>query len=128
NAMNDKLREDLIGYIKTQTGGRQDLIDRLIPDYAPFSRRPVVDNGWYQALTRENVELVTDPIARLTPTGIETVDGKVRDVDVIVTATGFDIVKYLWPTKYTGAGGVDLHDFWSKDGPRAYLGMMVPRF
>lgn len=128
NAMNDKLREDLIGYIKTQTGGRQDLIDRLIPDYAPFSRRPVVDNGWYQALTRENVELVTDPIARLTPTGIETADGKVRDIDVIVTATGFDIIKYLWPTRYTGVGGVDLHAFWSKDGPRAYLGMMVPRF
>ena len=69
NPMNDKLRDDLTAYIKAQTGGRQDLIDKLIPDYAPFSRRPVVDNGWYQALTRDNVELVTDGIARLDPEG-----------------------------------------------------------
>jgi 4-hydroxyacetophenone monooxygenase len=128
NPMNDKLRDDLTAYIHAQTGGRQDLIDRLVPDYAPFSRRPVVDNGWYRALTRDNVELVTDDIARLTPTGIETVDGTVRDVDVIVSATGFQIIRYLWPATYTGADGVDLHEYWSGDGPRAYLGMMVPHF
>ena len=128
NPLNDKLRDDLTAYIGAQTGGRQDLIDRLVPDYAPFSRRPVVDNGWYRSLTRDNVELVSDGIARLTPTGIETVDGKHRDVDVIVTATGFEIIQYLQPAKYTGRDGVDLHQFWSKDGPRAYLGMMVPSF
>ena len=59
--MNDQLRDDLTAYIKAQIGGDQELIDKLIPDYAPFSRRPVVDNGWYQALTRDNVELVTEP-------------------------------------------------------------------
>jgi 4-hydroxyacetophenone monooxygenase len=128
NRLNDKLREDLIAYIKAQTGGRPDLVDRLIPDYATFSRRPVVDNDWYKSLTRDNVELVTDRIARLTPSGIETADGRVRDVDIIVTATGFDIIKYLMPARYTGRGGVDLHEYWSKDGPRAYLGMMVPHF
>ena len=121
NPLNDKIRDDLTAYIKAQTGGRQDLIDKLIPDYAPFSRRPVVDNGWYQALTRDNVELVTDGIARFTPKGIETEDGTVHEVDVIVTATGFEIMKYLWPADYLGKGGVNIHDFWSKDGPRAYL-------
>lgn len=128
NAMSDKLRDDLTAYIKAQTGGREDLIEKLVPDYAPFSRRPVVDNGWYQALTRDNVELVTDPIARFTPKGIETEDGSLYDVDVIVTATGFEVMRYLWPTEYTGAGATKLHDQWSKDGPRAYLGMMAPNF
>lgn len=128
NAMNDKLRDDLTAYIKAQVGGRQDLIDKLIPDYAPFSRRPVVDNGWYKALTRDNVELVTDGIARLTPKGIEAEDGTVYEVDVIVTATGFEVAKYLWPADYIGKGGISVHDFWSKDGPRAYLSMMVPNF
>jgi 4-hydroxyacetophenone monooxygenase len=75
------------------------------------------------------VELVTDAIARLTPKGIETVDGKVREVDVIITATGFDVVRYLEPTRYTGRDRVDLHESWAAgDGPRAYLGMMAPRF
>ena len=128
NAMNDKLRDDLTAYIKAQTGGRQDLIDRLIPDYAPFSRRPVVDNGWYRALTRDNVELVTDGIARLTANGIEANDGTVRETDILITATGFDVIKYLYPAKYTGKGGLDVQEFWSTDGPRAYLGMMVPNF
>ncbi len=128
NPMNDKLREDLTAYIKNETGGDQTLIDRLIPDYAPFSRRPVVDNGWYRSLTRDNVELVTDGIRRLTPTGIEATDGTVREVDTIVTAIGFDVIKYLWPAQYHGVGGVDVHDFWSADGPRAYLSMMVPNF
>jgi len=129
NRASDQLREFLTKYIETETGGRKDLIDRLTPDYAPFSRRPVVDNGWYRALTRDNVELVCDGIARVTPEGIETVDGERREVDVIVSATGFDIVKYLWPARFVGRGGRDLHDTWSEgDGPRAYLGMMMPEF
>ena len=128
NPMNDKLRDDLTAYIKDQTGGRQDLIDRLIPEYAPFSRRPVVDNNWYKALTLDHVDLVTDPIARLVPEGIQTEDGTVREVDVIITATGFDVIKYLYPMKTYGKGGLDIHDFWSTDGPRAYLSMMVPNF
>lgn len=129
NPANDQLRETLTRYIHAETGGRQDLIDRLIPDYAPFSRRPVVDNGWYRALTRDNVELVCGEIERLTPAGIVSADGTERAVDVIISATGFDIVKYLWPARYTGRGGKDLHETWeSGDGPRAYLGMMAPDF
>ena len=49
NQASDKFGDDLVEYIKKETGGRQDLIDKLIPDYAPMSRRPVVDNGWYRA-------------------------------------------------------------------------------
>jgi 4-hydroxyacetophenone monooxygenase len=129
NAGNDKLREFLTGYIRDQTNSREDLIAKLIPDYAPFSRRPVVDNGWYRALTRNNVELVTDGIVRLTGTGIETEDGKRRELDIIVTATGFDIVKYLAPAQFIGKGGADLHAVWdSADGPRAYISMMMPNF
>lgn len=129
NPGSDALRKTLTDYVREQTGGRQDIIDRVIPDYAPFSRRPVVDNGWYRALTRDDVELVTDPIARLTPEGIETADGTVRPVDVIITATGFEVVKYLWPAQVTGRDGTDLHAFWNEgDGPRAWIGMMVPKF
>jgi len=123
----DELRAILTGYIREQVGDRPDLIARLVPDYAPMLRRPVVDNGWYRALTRDNVELVDSGIARLTSRGIETVDGRHRDVDLIVFATGYDVVKYLWPAEYQGRDGRKLAEFWGDD-PRAYLGMLVPHF
>ncbi len=128
NPKNDQMRADLTKYINAQVGGRADLVEQLVPDYAPMTRRPVVDNGWYAALTRDNVELVTEGIRGLTPTGIETEDGTVRPVDFVITATGFDVVKFLWPAEYVGLDGARLHEQWSKDGPRAYLGMMVPDF
>lgn len=129
NRHSDAIREDLTAYIKAEIGNRPELIEKLVPDYAPFSRRPVVDNGWYRALTRDNVELVTDGIARLTRTGIITAAGTEYDVDVIVSATGFEVTQYLWPMRLEGKGGADLHGRWSAaDGPRAYIGMMVPDF
>jgi 4-hydroxyacetophenone monooxygenase len=129
NPRSDAVRETLCAYIAEQVGGDADLIARLTPDYAPFSRRPVVDNGWYRALTRDNVELVASSVARLTPQGLETAGGRLLEVDLLVCATGFQVAKYLWPTQYIGKGGVDLHARWeSGDGPRAYIGMMSPDF
>ncbi len=126
---NDDLRAFLIDYIRRETGGREDLIEKLIPDYAPMSRRPVVDNGWYRALTRDNVDLLTGSVARFTPTGFVMADGTACDADIVIAATGFDVLKYLWPARYKGLGGKDLHDMWDAgDGPRAYLSMMVPQF
>ena len=128
NAMSDQLRADLTAYIRAQTGGDEELIAKLVPDYAPFSRRPVVDNNWYKTLTRDHVELVTDPIESFTPDGIRTADGTERPFDIVITATGFEVMKYLWPADYLGVGGLSIHDFWAPDGPRAYLSMTVPHF
>ena len=127
-AKSDFVRNMLLDYIKSETGGRQDLIDKLIPDYAPMVRRPIVDNGWYRALTRDNVELVTEDIVRFTDTGMETADGVHHDLDVVISATGYDIVKYLWPAEYFGRNGVNLHEKWEEESPMAYVGMMVPGF
>jgi len=125
---NDAVRGFLRDYIKDQVDNRPDLVARLTPDYPPFARRMIVDNGWYRALLRDNVELVTDPIARLIPTGIETSVGSQYHVDMVVTATGFSVEKYVWPADYVGLGGVHLQDRWAEDGVKAYMGMMVPDF
>lgn len=128
NQPNDALREAMTQYIVQQVGGRPDLVEKLVPHHAPFSRRLIVDNGWYRSLLKEDVELVTAPISRLTRTGIVTADGKERDVDMIVTAIGFSVEKYVWPSDYVGRGGVHLQERWSQDGARAYLGMMIDGF
>ena len=128
NARNDKLREILLEYIRTKVGDKPDLYSKLLPSFAPLGRRSVIDNGWYDALRRDNVELVTEKIARFTPQGILTVDGIERDIDLAILATGFKTSKFLWPVKYTGRGGSTLEQLWSKDGPRSYLGITLPGF
>ncbi|OYX21977.1 MAG: hypothetical protein B7Z04_00950 [Rhodobacterales bacterium 32-66-9] len=128
NQPNDALREAMTQYIVQQVEGRADLVDQLVPQHAPFSRRLIVDNGWYRSLLKQDVELVTAPIARLTRTGIVTADGAERQVDMIVSAIGFSVEKYVWPSDYVGRRGVHLQERWSKDGARAYLGMMIDGF
>ncbi|MFI5715766.1 flavin-containing monooxygenase [Nocardia sp. NPDC051750] len=126
---NDRLRENLTHYIRAQVDNREDLVARLVPDYPPSARRPVVDNKWYRALTRDNVELVTDGIERFTEHGIVTVDGVERRIDLAVTAVGFQMMKWLWPIDFRGRGGRHIEDRWHLDGgPRAYLGLTIPEF
>jgi 4-hydroxyacetophenone monooxygenase len=129
NKHQDELRKNILAFMSSQLGHRQDLLPKLTPNYTAFARRAVVDNNWYKSLTRDNVELVTEGIKRLTSKGIETVDGKEREVDIIVTATGYHVSQYLAPTKYKGKGGIDIHEMWNAgDGARAYIGMMAPNF
>jgi 4-hydroxyacetophenone monooxygenase len=128
NERSDKIREGLAQYISAKVDGRQDLIDKLVPDYAPIARRPVVDNDWYTTLTQDNVELVTTPIERIEGKDILTEDGERRMVDMIVAAVGFQTGRYLWPTDYRGVGGTRLEDVWAEEGAKAYLSMTVPAF
>ena len=37
----------------------------VLPDYLPFGKRMLMDNGWYRTLTHDNVRLVTDGIAEI---------------------------------------------------------------
>ena len=123
NEANDRLRAQLTEYIESQLADRPELVDKLVPDYPPYAKRMVVDNGWYEALRRDNVTLVTAPIRRITETGIESADGH-RDVDVLVFATGFSTNRVLWPIQITGRGGVDLRARLD-EAPEAYNGMAL---
>ena len=125
---NDDLRTLLTGYLMGQFADRPDLWDSVIPKYAPASKRMVLDNGiWAKTLNRDNVSLVTDPIAEITPRGVKTTDGQEHAVDVIIYGTGFQASKFLTPMKVTGRHGRTLDDEWGGDA-RAYLGITVPNF
>ncbi|MVZ99086.1 NAD(P)-binding protein [Actinomadura sp. LD22] len=131
SAVNKRIRDERIEFIKTKLADRPDLIDKMIPPHPPFSTRPIqVDSDYnmYDAIMRDDVTLVTAGIERITPTGIRTGDGVDHDVDVIVYATGFKANECLWPMDVIGRDGRSVHDLWAKDGPRAYLGTMLPGF
>lgn len=58
---------------------------KLTPHFAFGCKRVLISNDWYPALARDNVELVTDQISRITETGVETTDGVERPVDVLLS-------------------------------------------
>src|SRR5262249_45023486 len=68
-----------------------DLRARLTPDYEIGCKRMLPSNRWYPALTKPNVDLVTDGIDHVRPDAIVTSTGDVREVDTIVFATGFHV-------------------------------------
>jgi len=125
---NAMLREALAYAISAQAADRPDLIPHLVPAYPFGGKRALRDDGlWIAALKRPNVELVTEPIARITRTGIETEDGTARDFDAIIYGTGFTASQFLKTFQVTGRGGRELHEVWAGDA-RAYLGMTTPGF
>jgi 4-hydroxyacetophenone monooxygenase len=125
---NDKTRHYMTDYILEKIGSKEELTKKLIPSYPPMARRVIVDSGWFDSLQRDNVELVTDKILRFTPGGIVSADGKEREFDLVISATGFSITDYFGDTKIVGRDGKTPAELWAKDGPRAYLSLMIPNF
>ena len=78
-------------------------------------------------LARDNVDLITDAIERVTPTGIETADGTHHDLDALILATGFHTNQFLWPMDIVGKSGRTLAEVWG-DSANAYKGVSVPDF
>ena len=104
-----------------------DVRRRLTPSYAYGCKRPLISNDWYPAFNRPNVELVTEPITKVTADGIVTADGRERSFDTIVLATGFETTRFLSSIEVTGRQGRRLEDAWA-DGAQAYLGVTTSGF
>lgn len=100
----------------------------LTPRYRLGEKRILLDNKFYPALMRPNVELVTDRIDRIAVDGIYSADGTHRPADVIVYATGFRATEILGGIRIRGRGGVGLHDRWNSARPEAFLGLAMPDF
>jgi cation diffusion facilitator CzcD-associated flavoprotein CzcO len=103
------------------------LREKLTPDYPMGCKRVLISDDWYPTLTRDNVEVVTDRIARVEADRIVTGDGAEREVDAIVLGTGFASTEFLAPMRIAGVDGRDLNEVW-RDGPEAYLGLTVSGF
>jgi cation diffusion facilitator CzcD-associated flavoprotein CzcO len=100
---------------------------KLTPTYPIGCKRILITDDYYPALSRPNVSLETDAVARITPKGIETKSGKKIAVDIIVYATGFETTEWHWSVDVVGKGGVHLNAAWSKS-PQAYLGITTAQF
>jgi cation diffusion facilitator CzcD-associated flavoprotein CzcO len=108
-----------------------EVAEMLVPkDHPFFTKRPPLENGYYDTFNRDNVTLVDvrrSPIETITPRGVRTRDAE-YEVDSIVFATGFDAMTgTLFKMGITGRGGVPLQEKWA-EGPRTYLGVATHGF
>jgi 4-hydroxyacetophenone monooxygenase len=127
NAVNDAHRAFFTRYLVDQLEGREDLVAKALPTYPPFGKRMLLDNGWFKALRRPHVELVTRNVASLTRDGVRDTDGVVRPADAVVLATGFEAHRPIH-VDITGRSGQSLQDTWGDDEAEAYLGITTPGF
>ena len=99
----------------------------LAPTDPPGCKRLLMSNDWYQALAKPQVEVVTDPVERITGTGVRTAAGRAVEVDTIIWGTGFRASDFLVPMEVAGRDGRSLQRDWA-GGAEAYLGITVPGY
>lgn len=130
---NEALRAACIETMRQRLGGSQEWLDRLVPDFAPGCKRLTPAPGYLETIVKGEedgkVTYVDTPIVSATATGLVTVDGVERPVDVIIAATGF-FNGFVPHFPIVGRNGVDLRQDWSVDGdtgyPETYFGVMAP--
>jgi 4-hydroxyacetophenone monooxygenase len=128
SALNEQMRLMLGMYLGLCFGDRPDLLAQVMPDYPPAAKRILRDNGiWAATLKRDNVQLITDHITAIEPSGLRMADGMLHEIDVLIYGTGFQASKFLTPMHVTGRNGARLPERWNGNA-RAYLGIVVPEF
>jgi cation diffusion facilitator CzcD-associated flavoprotein CzcO len=101
---------------------------KLTPHYQIGCKRILISNDYYPALAQDHVDLVTDPIAKVTPSAVVTADGTEREVDAIIVATGFHTTEQPIAEHIAGEDGRTLTQVWRRDGMAAYKGTTIHGF
>ncbi len=104
-----------------------ELRKKVTPDFTIGCKRILLSNNYYPALSKPNVEVVTDSIVRVEKDAIVTANNERRQVDAIILSTGFEASEYPKGFVVKGLQGKSLEEAW-KDGPEAYLGTVVTDF
>ena len=104
--------------------------DKLTPRYAVGCKRPGFHNTYLSTFNRDNVRLVTEPIDKITGSGVGTTNGENHDVDVLILATGSKVMDTddLPTYPVTGPGGRAWSAYWDDHRLQAYEGVSMPGF
>lgn len=128
--LNDSLTAASTKIMRERLARNPKLAEEIIPDFPPNCRRLTPGPGYLEAITESNVDYIRTPIQKFTETGIETVDGKHREVDAVFCATGHNVD--MVPPFPIRANGKNIQDLWAPEGefgsPYTYLGLSAPGF
>lgn len=128
NAINDGHREFFTRYVREELAGREELVPLVLPDYPPFAKRMLLDNGWYSTLRKPNVTLIPDRLQKVAGNRLRAGTGEEIEADVIILATGYETTRVLGSYEVIGRDGRVLREFWNGDDAAAFLGTLVSGF
>lgn len=124
-SQSSKLTEAAHGMLmKAQLPNRSDLWKKLTPDYPTGCKRVIISDDIFPALGMPHVTLETNAIEGITPNGIKVEGQEEYEFDLIVLATGFRTVDFMYPLQIIGRNGRSISDIW-KSHPRALYGVGV---
>lgn len=122
----DTVTKAALGHLTSQIPAGE-LREQLTPDYTIGCKRILKSNDYYPTFLRDNVHLVTGGVIGITPTGIVGADGVEHEVDVIISATGFEATDIPMAYRTFGRDGKSLHERWDR-GMEAYKTTAVSGF
>ncbi|MBX3420283.1 MAG: NAD(P)/FAD-dependent oxidoreductase [Pirellulaceae bacterium] len=116
----DKARKLLLKRVRKELGADYDVEKHFSPRYNPWDERLcLVPNGdLFQAIRSGKVSVVTDQIESITPTGVALRSGQHLDADILILATGLNLVVAGEAEVEVDGRRVNFPDTWS------YKGMM----
>jgi monooxygenase len=115
-----KVKEKLLDLVRKELGPDYDVETHFTPTYNPWDQRLclVPNSDLFEAIRSGKASVVTDRIERFTETGIRLVSGKELDADIVVTATGLNLVVLGEMEFIVDGAPVDFAETWT------YKGMM----
>jgi monooxygenase len=89
-----KVAETLLGMARKELPASVDIDTHFTPPYGPWEQRMclIPDSDMFKAISDGSAQIVTDHIDHFTATGIKLKSGAELDADIIVTATGLNLV------------------------------------
>jgi monooxygenase len=90
----EQVKQKLLDMVRKELGPDYDVETHFTPRYNPWDQRLclVPNSDLFEAIRSGKASIVTDHIERFTETGIALTSGKELDADIIVTATGLNLV------------------------------------
>jgi cation diffusion facilitator CzcD-associated flavoprotein CzcO len=99
----------------------------LTPDYVMGCKRILLSNDFYPAICAPNAEVVAAGLAKVDGSIVTAQDGRAREVDAIIFATGFRATEMPIADRVRGAAGATLAETWRGD-MRALRGTTIAGF
>ena len=90
----EQSKEQLLKMVRSEMGDDYDVDTHFTPSYFPWDQRLclIPNSDLFNALKSGKASVVTDTIDTFTATGIKLTSGEVLDADIVITATGLQMV------------------------------------